>query len=73
MSPALFMSFKMMEGDFLGNQEEGGSAATLMHTGLSLQNHAATYILMLHARARTHVHTHNNNITEVYIECLMGK
>jgi len=35
------MSFKMMEGDFLGNQEEVGYVSTLMHAGLSLQDHAA--------------------------------
>ncbi len=56
------MSFKMMEGDFMGNQEEGGYVSTLMHTGPSLQDHAVTYILMQHTHTHkyTHIHTHTH-------------
>lgn len=51
----------------MGNQEEGGYVTALMQAGLSLQDHASTYVLMQCA------HTHTRYNAEVYIEILMGK
>lgn len=60
------MSFKMMEGDFLGNQEEGGYVSTLMHKELSLQDHVATYILM--QCIHTHAHTFRHTLTHTTLQ-----
>ena len=41
-------------------RREGEYVSTLMHTGLSPQDQAATYILMQCVHAHTHIHTHKH-------------
>lgn len=56
------MSFKMMEGDFLGNQEESGY--TLMHAGPSPWDHTAAHPDA--RRAHTHIHTTTRRCTLIF-------